>query len=202
MECEEMRQNTLTKSLYLLYLYNTMNVFEETKNESINKWTSDVEDVLECIAYNSGLMAEHHKLQYEILINNLMYYKIPIIFISSLNSVFAIGLNNYIEQNIVSTITCLLSLLCACISSTELYLSIQKRSDAELISYRSFYLLSLKINSVLKLNRENRSGDGDIFMTSCLNEYGSLFENSQVNGLGQLDKLVGLKNTTLNVLIQ
>jgi hypothetical protein len=58
------------------------------------------------------------------------------------------------------------------------------------------------VNSVLKLSRENRSGDGDIFMTQCLNEYGSLFENSQVNGLGQLDKLVGLKDTTLNVLIK
>ena len=160
------------------------------------KWTDDIEHILECIAYNSGLMAEHHKHQYEILITQLMYYKIPIIFISSLNSVFAIGLTNYIEQSIVSTLTCLLSLLCACISSTELYLSIQKRSDAEIISYRSFYLLALKVNSVLKLHRENRSGDGDIFMTSCLNEYSSLFENSQINGLGQLDKLVGLKDTT------
>jgi hypothetical protein len=179
-----------------------MDIFEEEKQSNINKWTSDVENILECISYNSGLMAEHHKHQYEILINNLMYYKIPIIFISSLNSVFAIGLNQYIEQNVVSTITCLLSLLCACISSTELYLSIQKRSDAELISYRSFYLLALKVNSVLKLNRENRSGDGDIFMTQCLNEYSSLFENSQVNGLGDLDKLVGLKDTSnLNILI-
>ena len=39
-------------------------------------------------------------------------------------------------------------------------------------------------------------------MTQCLNEYSSLFENSQVNGLGTLDKLVGLKDTsTLNILI-
>ena len=179
-----------------------MNVFEENKEDSVQKWTTDVEHVLECISYNSGLMAEHHKSQYQILINNLMYYKIPIIFISSLNSVFAIGLNTYIDQGIVSTITCLLSLLCACISSTELYLSIQRRSDAELTSYRSFYLLALKVNSVLKLNRENRSGDGDIFLTTCMNEYSSLFENSQVNGLGQLDKLVGLKDTTLNILVK
>jgi sialic acid synthase SpsE len=62
--------------------------------------------------------------------------------------------------------------------------------------------LALKVNSVLKLNRENRSGDGDIFLTTCMNEYASLFENSQVNGLGQLDKLVGLKDTTLNILVK
>ena len=170
--------------------------FTEEHKSDINKWSDDIEHILECIAYNSGLMAEHHKEQYQILIDNLLWYKIPIIFISSLNSVFAIGLNQYIEQNIVSTITCLLSLMCACISSTELYLSIQKRSDAEIISYRSFYLLALKVNSVLKLHRENRSGDGDIFMLECLNTYSSLFEKSQVNGLGQLDKLVGLKDTT------
>ena len=46
-----------------------MNVFEENKTESTNKWTADVEDVLECISYNSGLMTEHHKSQYQICAN-------------------------------------------------------------------------------------------------------------------------------------
>jgi hypothetical protein len=63
----------------------------------------------------------------------------------------------------------------------------------------------LKINSVLKLKKENRSGEGDIFLTTVLNEYSSLFENSQVNGLGNLDKLVGLKETSsplINILVK
>ena len=167
----------------------------------INKWSSDVENVLYCISHNAGLMAEHHKYGYYVLQNRLIWFKIPLIIFSSINSVFSVGLTAYLEQSIVSTTNCLISLLCAIISSTELYLSIQKRSDQEVVSYRSFYLLSLKINAVLKLEREHRNIEGREFMTNCLNEYSSLFESSQVNGLGKSDKLVDLDDETLNMMV-
>jgi hypothetical protein len=167
----------------------------------INKWSSDVENVLYCISHNAGLMAEHHKYGYYVLQNRLIWFKIPLIIFSSINSVFSVGLTAYLEQSIVSTTNCLISLLCAIISSTELYLSIQKRSDQEVVSYRSFYLLSLKINAVLKLEREHRNIEGREFMTNCLNEYSSLFESSQVNGLGKSDKLVDLDDETLNIMV-
>jgi hypothetical protein len=146
-------------------------------------------------------MAEHHKYGYYVLQNRLIWFKIPLIIFSSINSVFSVGLTAYLEQSIVSTTNCLISLLCAIISSTELYLSIQKRSDQEVVSYRSFYLLSLKINAVLKLEREHRNIEGREFMTNCLNEYSSLFESSQVNGLGKSDKLVDLDDETLNIMV-
>ena len=158
------------------------------------KWTEDQETVLENISHNSGLMSEHHKQQYEILIKSLSYYKIPIIIFSGINSIFSVGLNSYIQdQNIVSTITCLISLLVSCISSIELYLSIQKKSDQEVVSYKQFYALAVKINTTLMLERSNRQGDGDTFLTQVLQEYNSLFEASCVNGLKEEDKLVDLK---------
>jgi len=166
---------------------NPLNAFDN-KN-----WTPDVEIVLANIASNSAQMSEHHKQMYEKLIHKLMYYKIPSIILSSLNSVFAVGLSAFIQQNIVSTITCLISLLVGCIGSVELYLSIQRRSDSELLSYRQFYSLSIKINAVLKLETEHRDTDGTVFLTSCLGEYTSLVESAQVNGLGVDDELLGLK---------
>jgi len=177
------------------------NVSEASDITDINKWSSDVENVLYCISHNAGLMAEHHKYGYYVLQNRLIWFKIPLIIFSSINSVFSVGLTAYLEQSIVSTTNCLISLLCAIISSTELYLSIQKRSDQEVVSYRSFYLLSLKINAVLKLEREHRNIEGREFMTNCLNEYSSLFESSQVNGLGKSDKLVDLDDETLNIMV-
>jgi hypothetical protein len=177
------------------------NVSETSDITDINKWSSDVENVLYCISHNAGLMAEHHKYGYYVLQNRLIWFKIPLIIFSSINSVFSVGLTAYLEQSIVSTTNCLISLLCAIISSTELYLSIQKRSDQEVVSYRSFYLLSLKINAVLKLEREHRNIEGREFMTNCLNEYSSLFESSQVNGLGKSDKLVDLDDETLNIMV-
>jgi len=158
------------------------------------KWTEDQETVLINISHNSGLMSEHHKEQYNKLIQSLQYYKIPIICLSGLNSVFSIGLNSYIgDQNIVSTITCLISLLVSCISSIELYLSIQKKSDQEVVSYKQFYALAVKINTTLMLDRYNRQVDGDTFLTQVLQEYNSLFDSSCVNGLQEQDKLVDLR---------
>ena len=163
---------------------NPLNVFE--------KWSPDIENVLKNIAHNAGLMSSHHKKKYEELIKSLMFYKIPIIIFSSINSVFAVGGSSYIKQDIVSLINCLISLICGCIGSVELYLSIQRRSDVELISYKQFYALALRINSMLKLDSEHRSIDGDTFLTTCLGEYTSLFENAQVNGLDEHDQLVNL----------
>jgi len=156
-------------------------------------WTKDIEIVLANIASNSALMSEHHKMKYEELMHKLLYYKIPSIILSSLNSVFAVGLNAFIQQNIVSAITCLISLIVGCIGSVELYLSIQRRSDSELLSYRQFYSLSIKINAVLKLEPEHRDTDASVFLTSCLGEYTNLVESAQVNGLGLADELLGLK---------
>lgn len=168
------------------------------ENAFIEKWSDCQEDVLERIGYNSAQMAEHHRQGYYQLINQLKYYKIPIIIISSMNSVFSVGLNNYIDQNMVSTITCLLSLIVSCISSIELYLSLQRRSDNELMSYRAFYGLSLKISTILKLDRDNRAGDGNSFLQAMIAEYQQCFESALANGLGEKDRLVELKDIIKN----
>ena len=154
--------------------------FEETKQEG---WTTDIEIVLKNISHNCGLMSQHHKEQYTSLINQLKYYKIPVIVLSSLNSLASISLSNYMEQSSVSLLTGIISLLVSTISSIELYLSIQRKSDAELLSYKSFYTLALKINAMLKLHPHNRSAEGSAFLQQCLSEYESLFTSSQVNGL-------------------
>ena len=163
--------------------------FDELKEEN-ESWTTSQEEVLERIAYNSAQMSEEHRQSHYALINSLKWFRVPVIIISSLNSVFSVGLNSYMEQSIVSTVTCLLSLIVSCISSIELFLSIQRRSDAELLSYREFYSLALKINTTLKLDRNERLGDGNAFLQACIAEYNSCFQSAQVNGLGEKDKLV------------
>ena len=60
----------------------------------------------------------------------------------------------------------------------------------ELVSYRAFYILSLKISSVLKLDRDKRLIDGEQFLTQMIAEYTSCFESSLANGLQDKDKLV------------
>jgi hypothetical protein len=156
------------------------------------KWTVDMEDVLKRISHNAGLISEEHRLRYNALNEQLKWYKIPVIVLSGINSVFSVGLTSYMEQNIISTLTCLISLSVGIISSIELYLSIQKRSEQEIQTYKSFYLLSVKINACLALETQNRMTDGDTFLTQMISEYESLFETALVNGLRENDKLVEL----------
>ena len=163
---------------------------KDTEKETDIRWTDDQEDVLKNISHNAGCMSEHHKTKYNELVRSLSFFKIPVIVLSSLGGIFSAGLSNYTNQETVSTITCLISFIVSTISSVELFLSIQRRSDQELISYKQFYALSVKINTTLLLDKKRRQTEGDTFLTQVLGEYNSLFEAAGVNGLGDNDKLI------------
>ncbi len=165
-----------------------LNVFNE------NIWSQDVENILTAVLENCSLISEHHKKEYLKLQNTLKYFKVPVIVVSAVNSVFSFALLSWMSQEIVSSVNCFLSLICSIISSIELYLNISKRSDIELVSYKNYYLLSVKINAVLKLQSEHRTQDPKIFLSEILNEYNALFNESNVNGLGALDKLLVFNN--------
>jgi hypothetical protein len=114
-------------------------------------WSKDYENILTEILANSSLMSDHHRTSHLHLDRRLKYYKLPIIILSGINSIFSIGLSNYIQQESVSVINCLISLIISIIGSIELYLQINKNSDLEAKAYKDFYNLALKINTVLKL---------------------------------------------------
>jgi hypothetical protein len=59
------------------------------------------------------------------------------------------------------------------------------------MALQSFYLLSVKINSTLKLERQHRSVlDGQKFLADCLNEYEQLFSQNNVSPTNIRDNLV------------
>ena len=159
-------------------------------SSSTDSWSTDIEDVLEDIRANSEELGKIHKESYIGLQAQLVYFRIPLIIISALNSVFSVGLNAYLVQSTVSTINCLLSLMCACISSVELFLQIQKKLELELTSYHGYYLLGAKISACIKLKREHREIEGLVFLNNTANEYNNLFENSCVNRKAIDDQLI------------
>jgi hypothetical protein len=161
---------------------------------TVDNWSDDVEGVLHDIRSNCDIMSKHHKDAYLKLQNSLVYFRVPLIVLSALNSVFSVGLNAYLKQQTVSTINCLVSLICACISSIELFLQIQKKLEVELSSYQGFYLLGSKISATLKLSRAHRDQEGIPFLNSCISDYNNLFEQAIVNGASYEDQLVAIMN--------
>jgi len=183
-----------------------MNENDTPTNESISSttesWSDDIELILSNVLSNCNLLLIEHKNLYFYNKELFKYFKIPLIVLASLNSVFSVGLNSFIHQNIVSVITCLISLLCACISSIELFLQLHQSTETSLVAYQGYELLSRKISSTLKLSRKNREAHGLPFLTSILNEYNKLFESSLVLKINLSDKLINFKmNSTENILL-
>jgi hypothetical protein len=164
-------------------------------------WSEDVENLCKDIENNASKLSVIHKNNYLILHEQQKYFKIPIIVLSSCNSIFAVGLSNYLQQDLVSSINCIISLICSIISSIELYIGLQKRIENELMSYRSYYLLGIKINNCLKLDREHRTeSNGVQFLIEVENEYKTLFNDSLVNNREIEDKLLTINEKFSNPL--
>lgn len=168
-------------------------------DETVQGWSTDIENLCLDIQSNTARLAEIHKQNYLTLINQIKYFKVPVIVISTFNSVFAIGLTAYASQTVVSTVNCIMSMICGIITSLELYLNLQKRIDVELTSYRSYYMLSVKIGNTLHLEREHRQvKDGTSFLLEVENEYKQLFNEANVHQQILDDHLIKI-NSAVNV---
>ena len=154
-----------------------------------NDWTNDIESVLENIRINCVLLSKEHKKQYFTLKGVLQYFRLPVIIISGINSIVSVGFQSYMEQSIISMITCLLALVCSIIGSIELYLAIQKGMENELEAQQNYYLLAVDIYKNLCLNREHRPIPAKEYLDKCYNEYVKLIENSNTLSKKIEDKL-------------
>ena len=166
--------------------------------------SDDIEGILDRIRRNSIQLNYAHKQKYEKLKNKLVYFRLPTICLSAINSVFSVGLNSYMPQQQVSVINCLISLICGIIVSVELYLQIEKAMSVEYDVSKSYYLLSIEIQRFLLTNRDNRTIDCQPFLDKSYNQYTKLFENSRLlkksihdtlTDLHDEDKIVGVTIT-------
>lgn len=149
-------------------------------SDSTESQSSDIESILDKIRRNSIQMGYTHKKEYENFKSKLVYYKIPTIILSSINSVFSVGLAVYMPQHQVSVLNCLISLICGIIVSVELYLQLEKSMANELEVSKSYHLLAIEIQKFLLTDRANRSIDCAPFLDKSYNQYTKLFENSRL----------------------
>ena len=108
-------------------------------DQTVESWSTDIETILSNLLENVNELQREHKAKYIALQSQLIYFRVPLIILSSVNSVFSVGLSAYVEQQAVSTINCLISLTCACISSVELFLNIHKNMDTHTLLILQIY---------------------------------------------------------------
>jgi len=153
-----------------------------------NDWSDDIECILEAIRQNCMLLAKEHRRNYFSARETLKYFKIPVILLSSINSICSVGLKTYLAQDTISMMTCLLALVCSVIGSVELYLAIQKEMETALQSQRDYYLLGIDIYKTLSLVRDHRPPAKE-YLEKQYSEYCKLIENSAVVAKKIEDKL-------------
>jgi hypothetical protein len=142
-------------------------------------WSSDIDAVLDAIRLNCIVLCKRHKTRYFELKYSLNFYKLPVIVLNGCNSIISVGLQPYTSQGVISLTTSLIALLCGIIGSIELFLGVQKRLEADLISSREYYLLSVDIFKTLALNRENRPIPAKDYLNEIYNKYVKLVESSE-----------------------
>lgn len=152
-------------------------------------WTQDIENVLDKIRINSVILSNEHKNKYFHLKKILRYFRLPVIIISGINSIVSVGLQPYINQGIISMMTCLLALICSIIGSIELYLAIQKGMENELLVSKDYYILSVDIYKTLTLTKNHRPIPAKDYLDKKYNDYIKLFENSNLLVSELTDKL-------------
>ena len=167
---------------------------------SENKFTPDIENILENIRLNSIILSKAHKKRYLFLKDTLKYYRLPVIIISALNSVISIGTQPFIEQQYISISSCLLALICGIIGSIELYFGINSQMEIEAKSNNDYYILATDIYKMLSLNNYNRHIDGRGYLDECYARYVKLYETSCVVIKHIDDKLTPLPKSLASLL--
>jgi hypothetical protein len=143
-------------------------------------WSEGLIAVLHAIRKNSILLSNYHKKRYMKYKGYAKYFKIPLIVLSGINSVIAVGLQVYLTQQYISIISCILSLVCAIITSVELYLGIQKTMENEMIASKEFYLLAVDIFRMTSLPSQERLVNSRAFLDDKYQAYCKLVEKSDV----------------------
>ena len=168
----------------------------ESIDSHLKSWSADIELVLTNILDNSKKMSIIHKNNYLVLRHYLFLIRLPIIVLSSINSVLSVGLVNFVGQSITSSTNCIISLICGILGSLELFIGIQGKSDREFETYQNLKLLSIKISQTLKLEPIHRDTSGLIFLKEIINDYKTTFENSLINSF-EIDDVL-LQYQTIN----
>ena len=152
-------------------------------------WTTDVETILNDLRENSVYLANFHKRNFFYYKRVATYFKLPTILVSAVASVASVGLTNYVAQEHISAITCLMSLFVGILNSVELYLRIQDNLEIELTTSKAYYALSIDLHKLLNLSQVNREGDPKQVLNEYYKRYEDLVQESNLLSASYPDKL-------------
>ena len=98
-------------------------------------------------------------------------FNIPILVISAVNSLVAISMPEFLDQNYVSILNGVLSLATGILGSIQLFLKLNEKLATCITVSLMFQKIGLKIGKELSIERELRVPDGKDFLMECFTEF-------------------------------
>jgi hypothetical protein len=166
----------------------------------MTEWSDDIEKLLSEVRENCITLNKYHLRRYYKYKQSLPFFKMPVLILSAVNSVFSVGLQPYMEQSLISVLNCIVSLVITLINSIELYMGIQKSMESEMLSSQGYYILSIDIYKTISLQRDHRDTAGKQYLTECYNKYQELIKKSKlINDTTLPDMLQSINNQMITM---
>ena len=127
----------------------------------------------QCNAYQ-----KHFTAEYTTYSTSARRYNIPILVISAVNGLTAVGLNSFVEQKYVSVLNAILSAGTGVLGSIQLYLKISEKQTKAMQASLLMKRLALKISKELSIDAPQRQTDGKSFIQECFSEFNAALENA------------------------
>jgi hypothetical protein len=143
-----------------------------------NTWNIELVTLLDKIRLNAYVMSEKHRKRFIMFTSWSKYFDLPIIICSVFSSSFSsLGTIPLQQSNLITTS---ISMFIAVLTSIKLYLNLSSNINDEIALSKDFYILSVSIFKIIKLNEQDRKVDPLDFLNSNYNQYIKLIEQSSL----------------------
>ena len=159
----------------------------------MNNWSQSVDSLLDKIRLNCIMLACKHIKNHLYYLNCSKYFEIPVIILSVFSGSFSVGSESFINQELISVITCSISMVITILTSIKLYMKITENSSQKQELAIQYKTLALDLFKILSLPKEDRGTDGLLYLNKKISKYTNLIENSQIlNNITKNDKLLSI----------
>ena len=112
-------------------------------------WSNSEEQYLNKLHHECYALNEYNRKQYLKYLKINKKFSIPILILSSLNGLFALSLQPFLQQDYISVLNACISLACGVLGSIQLFMKIDEKIHASIICSHEFHKLSIKISKEL-----------------------------------------------------
>ena len=162
-------------------------------------WSQSVDSLLDKIRLNCIQLTNRHIKNHLYYKGASAYFEIPTIILSVFSGSFSVGSDVLLHQELISIITCSISMVITILTSVKLYMKITENSTQEQELAISFKSLALDIFKFLSLRNEDRGIDGLVYLNKVYGKYINLVENSSIlNVMNKKDQLLIINPKLLN----